>query len=540
MPISKETMDGDFKTASFEESPLMTTYLVDVVGFFDYIKETTSDVVPDFSGGTMENYGLITYREAELLHDDLHSAVENTQRMWVCCKFGIVNAFSTDDLLPCNGNVNIPSLSSLNVSSIVAWRLANLLGHVVPFSSLVLIWGAASLEVLFCGSASYFFNKWKDGLYVTGIFHWNYSKIEEGKKMMVDDNRYVFEETELGYYNSRGEWECEERWEEEKECLGRIDGGSKITRCSGRVKDYVIECIGSEIKQRPKSEWILEKKKSKKAVGCRWMRKRIQPQFRYTQTPSKVLHLRNLPWKCTEEELIELGKPFGKVVNTKCNVGANRNQAFIEFFEQNQAITMISYYASSSEPAQVHGKTVYLQYSNRQEIVNNKTSADVAGNVLLVTIEGNDARSVSIDVLHLVSATIEFVVGIQKMYYDSAKSHFNMLTPSVSERDQQLQSFMGHEDEEKHKMLIPFFGDVHFSFMKQCGSPMSEFQLANLLSWAHHLARARKLIDLVDHSIQDLDKEQALVCITVALLCLKKPALQPSMKEIVAMLSGDL
>lgn len=46
---------------------------------------------------------------------------------------------------------------------------------------------------------------------------------------------------------------------------------------------------------------------------------------------------------------------------------------------------------------------MYLQYSNRQEIVNNKTAADVAGNVLLVTIEGEDARLVSIDVLHLVS-----------------------------------------------------------------------------------------------------------------------------------------
>ncbi|VFQ77634.1 unnamed protein product [Cuscuta campestris] len=126
-----------------------------------------------------------------------------------------------------------------------------------------------------------------------------------------------------------------------------------------------------------------------------------QPQFRYTQPPSKVLHLRNLPWECVEEELIELGKPFGKVVNTKCNVGANRNQAFIEFAELNQAISMISYYASSSEPAQVRGKQVYLQYSNRQEIVNNKTTADVAGNVLLATIEGNDARLVSIDVLHL-------------------------------------------------------------------------------------------------------------------------------------------
>lgn len=165
-----------------------------------------------------------------------------------------------------------------------------------------------------------------------------------------------------------------------------------------------------------------------------------QPQFRYTQPPSKVLHLRNLPWECTEEELIELGKPFGTVVNTKCNVGANRNQAFIEFvsgrdyvksynkiyhcctsfgflfrvclffFQEdlNQAIQMISYYASSSEPAQVRGKTVYLQYSNRQEIVNNKTTADVVGNVLLVTIEGEDARMVSIDVLHLVSGSKTF------------------------------------------------------------------------------------------------------------------------------------
>ncbi|GKD76103.1 hypothetical protein Tco_1334385 [Tanacetum coccineum] len=51
------------------------------------------------------------------------------------------------------------------------------------------------------------------------------------------------------------------------------------------------------------------------------------------------------------------------------------------------------------------------------------------------------------------------------------------------------------------------------------GSPMSEFQRAILL-WARHLARAGKLIDIVDHSIQDMDKEQALVCITVALLCL--------------------
>ncbi|XP_073010608.1 polypyrimidine tract-binding protein homolog 1-like isoform X1 [Typha latifolia] len=134
-----------------------------------------------------------------------------------------------------------------------------------------------------------------------------------------------------------------------------------------------------------------------------------QTQFRYTQTPSKVLHLRNLPWECAEEELVELCKPFGKIVNTKSNVGANRNQAFVEFADLNQAISMVSYYASSSEPAQVRGKTVYIQYSNRQEITNNKSSGDVSSNVLLVTIEGVEAGDVSIDVIHLVFSAFGFV-----------------------------------------------------------------------------------------------------------------------------------
>ena len=60
-------------------------------------------------------------------------------------------------------------------------------------------------------------------------------------------------------------------------------------------------------------------------------------QFRYTQTPSKVLHLRNMPWECTEEELVELCKPFGRIVNTKSGVGANRNQAFVEFVSPSPA-----------------------------------------------------------------------------------------------------------------------------------------------------------------------------------------------------------
>lgn len=78
---------------------------------------------------------------------------------------------------------------------------------------------------------------------------------------------------------------------------------------------------------------------------------------------------------------------------------------------------MVSYYASSSEPAQVRGKTVYIQYSNRQEITNNKGTGDSAGNVLLVTFEGVQPNDVSIDVIHLVSILVTCDVHSNSFFY---------------------------------------------------------------------------------------------------------------------------
>ncbi|KAL2460754.1 Receptor-like serine/threonine-protein kinase [Abeliophyllum distichum] len=71
-------------------------------------------------------------------------------------------------------------------------------------------------------------------------------------------------------------------------------------------------------------------------------------------------------------------------------------------------------------------------------------------------------------------------------------------------------------------------------------SPMSEFERANLISWARQLALNGRLLDLVDTNIQSLNREQALLCITIALLCLQRsPNKRPGMKEIVEMLSGE-
>ncbi|GLT85576.1 hypothetical protein SLE2022_037630 [Rubroshorea leprosula] len=128
MPVSEEKVHGALKTVSYQESPIMSTYLVAVVvGLFDYVEDHTSDgvqvrvysqvgkanqgkfalhvavktlelykeyfavpyslpkldmiAIPDFASGAMENYGLVTYRETALLYDDQHSAAANKQRV---------------------------------------------------------------------------------------------------------------------------------------------------------------------------------------------------------------------------------------------------------------------------------------------------------------------------------------------------------------------------------------------------------------------------------------------------------------------------
>ncbi|GLT75954.1 hypothetical protein SLA2020_476430 [Shorea laevis] len=128
MPVIEEKVNGPLKTVSYQESPIMSTYLVAVVvGLFDYVEDHTSDgvkvrvysqvgkvnqgkfaldvavrtlelykeyfavpyslpkldmiAIPDFAAGAMENYGLVTYRETALLYDDQHSAAANKQRV---------------------------------------------------------------------------------------------------------------------------------------------------------------------------------------------------------------------------------------------------------------------------------------------------------------------------------------------------------------------------------------------------------------------------------------------------------------------------
>ena len=68
-----------------------------------------------------------------------------------------------------------------------------------------------------------------------------------------------------------------------------------------------------------------------------------QPRMEESSTsPSKVLHLRNLPDGVTEREVMLLGVPFGKVVNVL--LLKHKNQAFLEMAEAAAASGLVSYY----------------------------------------------------------------------------------------------------------------------------------------------------------------------------------------------------
>ncbi|KAI5058869.1 hypothetical protein GOP47_0027039 [Adiantum capillus-veneris] len=73
-------------------------------------------------------------------------------------------------------------------------------------------------------------------------------------------------------------------------------------------------------------------------------------------------------------------------------------------------------------------------------------------------------------------------------------------------------------------------------------SPISDFERANLISWARHLAHSGNVLELVDPSLQGkFCRKQATLSITVALLCLERlPSKRPCMIDVQKMLSGGL
>ncbi|XP_059651511.1 receptor-like serine/threonine-protein kinase At2g45590 [Cornus florida] len=291
-------------------------------------------------------------------------------------------------------------------------------------------------------------------------------------------------------------------WKQDNGC-----GGSE----SGRVKDYVMEWIRSEIKkERPKSEWI--GMPSLVEDGTKTMSMKMEQKK----------NRKKLEWWASLDE--------GRIRKEKKKNRKPREWWKEEFCEElTKKKKKKRGLQSGSERS---GKELWWQ---RDE--------DLAPE------RKRKRRSSSID-WWLDGLSGEFRIGRRNSQDwtsgDIPKSGGISSTPSMRGTVCYIAPEYGGCGQLSEKCDVYSFGVLLLVLvsgrrpLQVLASPMSEFERANLVSWARQLAHNGKLLDLVDPSIQSLDREQALLCITIALQCLQRsPSKRPTMKEIVSMLSGE-
>ncbi|KAF5743577.1 receptor-like serine/threonine-protein kinase [Tripterygium wilfordii] len=285
---------------------------------------------------------------------------------------------------------------------------------------------------------------------------------------------------------------------------------------NGKVKDYVMEWIGTEIKkERPKSDWIGASSSSNVATGKLEKKKNKRHKQRFdwwlsldedSKIATKNLKKENIRparewWK--EEYCGELER---KKKKKKEGVVSDNN---------------------GEEDWWPRAEELYVGRKKK-----NRSSSRGSIDWWLDGLSGEflKGRGNSRD---SISGEIPNSGGISS-------------TPSMRGTICYVAPEYGGGDNISEKCDVYSFGVLLLVLiagrrpLQVAGSPKSEFQRANLISWARLLARTGKLLDLVDKNVQSLDREQAHLCITIALLCLQKsPARRPSMKDVVGMLSGD-
>ncbi|XVF09733.1 hypothetical protein REPUB_Repub07fG0120800 [Reevesia pubescens] len=291
---------------------------------------------------------------------------------------------------------------------------------------------------------------------------------------------------------------------------------------SGKVKDYVMEWIGTEIKkERPSSDWIASVASSSNEMNMKLeknkrSRKRLEWWVSMEDDKEKnVKKDKRRParewWK--EEYCEELAKK---------NKKKNKRQLGMYHSDDN----------GGGENWWPLDDELYTEKKKKSKRSRSKGSLGSVDNWLWDGLSGELWRA-------------------RRNSYDSfsgeiPKSGGISSTPSMRGTVCYIAPEYGGGGDVSEKCDVYSFGVLLLVLiagrrpLQVTGSPMSEFQRANLISWARHLARTGKLIDLVDQNIQSLNREQALLCITVALLCLQKsPARRPLMKEVVGMLTGE-
>lgn len=127
---------------------------------------------------------------------------------------------------------------------------------------------------------------------------------------------------------------------------------------------------------------------------------------------SKVLHVRNLPTRVSEDELRAIAQPFGAVA--RILVLHNKLQAFVQMETIEQSSHMIE--ALNANQALIRGQRVYFQFSNRKEIELPSTQQTVSrdakpqlgsgrsppNSILIVSIRNTNLRGPTLENLHYI------------------------------------------------------------------------------------------------------------------------------------------
>ncbi|GAM25404.1 hypothetical protein SAMD00019534_085790 [Acytostelium subglobosum LB1] len=113
------------------------------------------------------------------------------------------------------------------------------------------------------------------------------------------------------------------------------------------------------------------------------------------QPTSKVIHLRNLPSDCTENDIIALASPFGHIEHALLIKG--KNQGFIQMADLAASSAFVQYYGSIQ--GNIRSKDFFVQFSNREELKSCSSSIATPNKIMLITIT-NVMYPVTIEVLH--------------------------------------------------------------------------------------------------------------------------------------------
>ncbi|GAB4844402.1 hypothetical protein Ancab_037766 [Ancistrocladus abbreviatus] len=284
---------------------------------------------------------------------------------------------------------------------------------------------------------------------------------------------------------------------------------------SGRVKDYVMEWIGNEIKKdRPKGEWIRDGNgtfSSRDGNGCSTSTVKIEPKK----------HKKRLDWWASFDE---------DKLRKKEKTRKPREWWREEFCEELTNKKKKKKGAKSSSGGEMWWRRDedFVPDMKKRKRRSSLGSIDwwldgLSGELRSCRRNSHDWAS-----------------------WDMLKSGGISSTPSMRGTVCYIAPEYGGGGQLSEKCDVYSFGVLALVILsgrrplQVMASPMSEFERANLISWTRQLAYNGKLLDLIDPSIQSLDREQALLCITIALLCLQRsPSKRPNMKEIVEMLTGE-